>query len=218
MPIPTIAPYPMPAAQELPPNKASWQPDPARVLLLIHDMQRYFLDFFTPGRPPVTDLLDNVSALRSGAAAAGVPVAYTAQRAGMTRSQRGLLHDFWGPGMKADPRRQKIADELAPAPGDIVLTKWRYSSFHRTDLEQVLARHGRDQLVICGIYAHIGCLVTAVDAFMLDVQPFLVADAVADFSAEEHRMALRFAAERCAVTLPTHAIVDLLAGSMSKSA
>lgn len=218
MPIPTIAPYPMPAAQELPPNQASWQPDPARALLLIHDMQRYFLDFFTPGRSPVTDLVDNVRTLRAAAVEAGMPVAYTAQRAGMTRTQRGLLHDFWGPGMKADPRRQKIVDELAPAPGDVVLTKWRYSSFHRTDLEQVLARHGRDQLIICGIYAHIGCLVTAFDAFMLDVQPFLVADAVADFSEEEHRMALRLAAERCAVTLPTHTVVDLLAGSMSKSA
>ncbi|MFI9121224.1 isochorismatase family protein [Streptomyces bikiniensis] len=46
----------------------------------------------------------------------------------------------------------------------------------------------------CGVYAHLGVLPTAADAFMNDVQPFVVADAVADHSAEEHGMALRWAA------------------------
>jgi isochorismate hydrolase len=57
--------------------------------------------------------------------------------------------------------------------------------------------------LICGVYGHVGVLMTAVDAFSNDIQPFLVADAVADFSAEFHRLALTYAAQRCAMVVTT---------------
>jgi isochorismate hydrolase len=101
--------------------------------------------------------------------------------------------------MDSAPESREIIEELAPTERDTVLTKWRYSAFHRTGLQDLLASRGRDQLIICGIYAHIGCLMTACDSFTLDVQPFFVADALADFSAAEHLMAVRYAAQRCGV-------------------
>ncbi|KWX00481.1 isochorismatase [Carbonactinospora thermoautotrophica] len=213
MGIPAIRPYPMPTERELPENQVSWRPDPDRAALLIHDMQRYFVDFFPAGQSPRNELLANIQLIRRTAAELDMPVVYTAQPGAMTREQRGLLHDFWGPGMSDDPGHKRIVDELAPAEGDIVLTKWRYSAFHRSDLADIIRGQGRDQLIVCGVYAHVGCLMTACDAFALDIQPFLVADAVADFTPEYHRMALAYAAERCAATIFTRTLVGLLSRS-----
>jgi trans-2,3-dihydro-3-hydroxyanthranilic acid synthase len=210
--IPAIQPYPMPTAGDLPLNIAGWTVDPARAVLLIHDMQRYFLDPLPRGRSPRNELVPNAVRLRERCAGHGVPVAYTAQPGGMTDAQRGLLKDFWGPGMRVDPADRQIVGELSPAPGDWLLTKWRYSAFYRSDLLARMRASGRDQLIICGVYAHVGVLMTAVEAFTNDLQAFLAADAIADFSADHHRFAIQYAAQRCAVVATTAQILAQLDG------
>lgn len=203
-----IAPYRMPGPDDIPTAAMPWRPRPDRAAVLVHDMQRYFLRPFPAGQSPLSELLANVMKLLASARAAGVPVFYTAQPGGMSRQDRGLLHDLWGPGMSRAEADRGIADDVAPEPGDTVLMKWRYSAFFRSDLERRLADAGRDQLVVCGVYAHMGCLITAADAFSRDIQPFLVADALGDLTRDDHLMALRYAAARCAVPL---SIADVLA-------
>ncbi|MET9599089.1 MULTISPECIES: isochorismatase family protein [unclassified Streptomyces] len=199
MALPAIAPYPLPTAEELPANRVDWTVDPDRAVLLVHDLQNYFLSAFDRDAQPVTGMLQQVARLKKEAARAGVPVIYTAQPGGQSPAERGLQQDFWGPGLPDDPTAAAIPSAVAPGPDDTVLTKWKYSAFVRTDLAERLRAAGRDQLVITGVYAHIGVLMTACDAWMQDVQAFVVADAVADFSEREHRMALEWAAGRCAV-------------------
>lgn len=210
MAIAPIDPYPMPRPAELPPNTVSWRVDPRRAALLVHDMQHYFLAPFARGAEPYDPLLAHVTALRERCAGLGVPVVYSAQPGGMTRQQRGLLADFWGPGMSAEPEDRGIPDVLAPGAHDTVLTKWRASAFHDTPLLELLRERGRDQLIVCGVYAHVGVLLTACDAFAHGVQTFVVADAVADFTPEDHRMALRYAASRCAMVLPAETVLRSL--------
>ncbi|BCL75687.1 isochorismatase [Jeongeupia sp. HS-3] len=198
MAIPRIASYPLPTAADMPANKVGWTPDPARAVLLVHDMQQYFVDFYDSTQAPVPELLANIKKLIVRCRALGIPVAYTAQPGNQDPKDRALLTDFWGTGLVADPAITDIVAELAPAPIDTVFTKWRYSAFKRSNFESWIKDAGRDQLIICGVYAHIGCLSTALEAFMLDIQPFLVGDALGDFSRDEHLMALNYAAGRCA--------------------
>lgn len=209
MSIPRVAPYPLPRLEEIPASTASWRPDPDRAVLLIHDMQRYFVGFFGPENPTMATVVANIAALRAAAARRGIPVIYTAQPGDMTPSERGLLRDMWGPGMSSRPEHRDIIPELRPAAGDLVVTRWRPNAFVSTDLADQLRRRGRDQLVVCGIYAHVGCLLTAADAFCRDIEAFLVADAVADFSRDDHMMALIYAAKRCAVVLSTEGTTAL---------
>jgi isochorismate hydrolase len=215
--IPAIEPYHMPTANELPANAATWTVDVDRAVLLVHDMQRYFLRPLS-GTDPGEELLDNAVLLRDSCARLGVPVAYTMQPGGMTPRQRGLLKDFWGPGMRVDPADRQVVDQLAPARADWLFLKWRYSAFYRSGLLERMRERDRDQLIICGVYAHVGVLMTAVDAFGHDIQPFLAADAVADFSRAHHLMALNYAAGRCAVVAETATLLtDLNAGRRTPS-
>ncbi|MGX9225530.1 isochorismatase family protein [Streptomyces albus] len=196
--IPPIEPYLLPTAGDLPENVARWAVDPDRAVLLVHDMQRYFLRPFPDTvRGPL--VVRNAAQLTEHCRGLGIPVAYTVQPGGMSEQDRGLLKDFWGPGMKVDPADRTVVDELRPAADDWTFTKWRYSAFFRSGLLAELERHGRDQLLVCGVYGHVGVLTTAVEAFSNDIETFLVADAIADFSADHHRMALAYAAQRCAV-------------------
>ncbi|WP_062207884.1 isochorismatase family protein [Streptomyces sp. NBRC 109706] len=208
--IPPVAPYPMPAEPDLPDNTVHWTPDPRRAVLLLHDMQEYFLKPFPPAEEPGGSLLANATALRERCVRLGVQVAYTAQPGGMTPQQRGLLSDFWGPGMRAAPEHRGVVAGLAPGPDDWLFTKWRYSAFVRSDLLERMRAGGRDQLIVCGVYAHVGVLMTAVDAFSHDIQPFLVADATADFSPDDHRLALSYAARRAGRVLTTRTLLDEL--------
>lgn len=205
-----IEPYPMPGYGELPAERVHWIPRPDRAALLVHDMQAYFLRAFPADRAPLVGLQRNVTALREVCAAVGVPVLYTMQPGSMTDEERGLQRDFWGPGMQATPADRAVPASLAPRPGDTALVKWRYSAFHRTRLLDILREAGRDQLIICGVYAHLGCLVTAIDAYSHDIQPFFVPDAVADFSAERHLMAVSHAATSCAAIPITKQVLDHL--------
>ncbi|MFB7379300.1 isochorismatase family protein [Kitasatospora purpeofusca] len=208
MGLPRIPSYPMPAAAELPANRVDWTVDPSRAVLLVHDLQNHFMGAFDTSASPVTELLANINRLRAWAAEHGVPVVYSAQPGGQSAEQRGLQQDFWGPGIPDDPRAAAIVDEVAPAEGDRLLTKWKYSAFVRTDLDELLREQGRDELVITGVYAHIGVQATACDAWMRDVRAFVVADAVADFGADEHRAALSWVAGRCGVVTGTDAVVE----------
>jgi len=215
MAIPKLDSYALPTAAELPTNKVNWTLEPARAALLIHDMQRYFLNFWGEDSPLVKQVVENIANLRRYCKSQGIPVFYTAQPNNQSDEDRALLNDMWGPGLNKHPEQQAVIAELAPDVDDQVLVKWRYSAFHRSPLQEILQESGRDQLIICGVYAHIGCLTTAIDAFMRNIQPFMVADGLADFSREEHVMALNYTAGRCGRVVTT---ADLLPGIASKQA
>lgn len=216
MTIRSIAPYALPTAADLPQDKVSWDVDPARAVLLIHDMQDYFIGFYGAANPAIVSCIDRIVRLKRHLKALGVPVVYTAQPPVQADADRGLLNDLWGPGLTAKPDLAGIVAPLAPDADDRVLTKWRYSAFYRAPLAEMMAESGRDQLLICGIYAHIGVMQTALDAFMRGIKPFLIADAIADFSREDHMMALRYVARNAGRTIHSDSVLAAPAAVLSK--
>lgn len=70
-----------------------------------------------------------------------------------------------------------LVDELAPQPGEIVITKTRYSGFAGTTLDLQLRVRGIQYLFFAGIAANVCVESTLRDAYFLDYWPILVADA-----------------------------------------
>lgn len=196
MAIPQLIAYALPTAADLPDNKVNWAFEPERAALLIHDMQEYFLNFWGENSPMMAQVVANIARLRDYCKQHNIPVYYTAQPKAQSDEDRALLNDMWGPGLTRSPEQQRIVSQLTPDEADTVLVKWRYSAFHRSPLELMLKETGRNQLLITGVYAHIGCMTTATDAFMRDIKPFFIADALADFTRDEHLMSLNYVAGR----------------------
>ena len=213
MAIPKLQGYALPTALDLPENKVDWAFEPARAALLIHDMQEYFLNFWGDDSEMMETVVANIAALRDFCKKNGIPVYYTAQPKEQSDEDRALLNDMWGPGLTRSPEQQRVIAALAPDDADTVLVKWRYSAFHRSPLEQMLKESGRNQLIITGVYAHIGCMTTATDAFMRDIKPFFVADALADFSRDEHLMSLKYVAGRSGRVVMTDELLPSIPAS-----
>lgn len=209
MSIPKISSYAMPHSSDFIDNKTQWSLDSQQSVLLVHDMQQYFLDFYDQQQAPIPELLKNTQDLIRRARQLNIPVVYTAQPGDQSAEHRQLLTDFWGTGLRADPQLTRIHPDVAAQDNDTILTKWRYSAFKFSEFEQLMQQWGRNQLVICGVYAHIGCLMSAAEAFMLNIKPFVCGDAMADFSRAEHDMALRYISTRCGQVMSTTEILAL---------
>lgn len=209
MGLPRISYYEPPTDVELSRSPLPWRVEAGSAALLIHDMQNYFL------RPYESDvfvdrMVANIEAIRQRCHTLRIPTFYSAQLGGQSRDDRGLLIDFWGVGMPPGDG-QRIVRGLEPVEGrDQMLVKHRYSAFAKSDLLSRLKELRRTQLIICGVYAHLGCQVTAIDAFMADIKPFVVSDALGDFSRERHEMALHYVAHSSGKVLSTARLLDEL--------
>lgn len=203
-----ISGYTMPKKDELPENKIKWDIKKEEAILLIHDMQKYFTDAFNKDEEPYVDLVENIKKIKEYCSKEGIPVVYSAQPEGQTNEQRGLLMDFWGKGIPAGEGKQEIIEELKPNEEDIVITKWRYSAFEGTELEEFIRKSGKNQIIITGIYGHIGCLTTAINASMKNIKPFVIADAISDFSREKHLQTLEYVSQLAGKVIDTKQLID----------
>lgn len=196
---PTIKPYELPDANILSTNKAAWSLASRKSALLVHDMQKFWVDRFEDPSKVVDAIGELIHLCRTF----DIPIIYSVGEKVRNRAERGLSLDLWGPGISTaggvSDQDAAIIDTLMPQKQDYIVQKQKYSAFYNTDLENILRTTGRSQLIVTGIYAHHGCLVTALDAFMRNIEVFFVIDATADYTRADHEMALRYVAETSGV-------------------
>jgi ureidoacrylate peracid hydrolase len=84
---------------------------------------------------------------------------------------------------------------VAPADGDIVIVKHRYSAFIGTDLELRLRAMGVQNLFLAGVNTGICVESTMRDGFMLDFFTLALSDATSCRTIESHESSLRALAD-----------------------
>jgi len=208
MTIPSIASYTLNNALAPCNERVDWRLEPENAVLLIHDMQQYFVNFFDESSEPMQTVIAHIQQLIMSARENNIPVIYTAQPKNQSPKDRALLTDFWGEGLKESHQSDQIIPTLEPKKSDKIYTKWRYSAFQKSSLDKDLKAQNKHQIVICGIYAHIGVLSTALEGFMRDYQCFVVEDAIADFSVREHQLAREYVASRCGKLIDTQTFTE----------
>ncbi len=159
-----------------------------RPLLLLIDFARAYFDRASPLYAGVESARASAARLRDAARAAGVPVLFTRVEYSADGHEGGL---FWRKiaALQVFVSGNPLGDftpELAPLPGDEVLTKHFPSAFFDTGLAEYLRDRGIDTLIITGLSTS-GCVrATAVDAICNGFVPLVVRDAVGDRDAGVH--------------------------------
>lgn len=163
--------------------------NPVHSVLLILDMQRYFLDEDSHAYIPSADaILPRVDALHETYATLGLPVVWTrhlnirADARGMSRWWRDLI-------VRENPKSE-IHSIFSPAPNQVI-EKTQYDAFYQTGLDLLLKGMLVEQVVIAGVMTHLCCETTARSAFMRGYDVFFLIDGTATYNEDFHRATLR---------------------------
>jgi nicotinamidase-related amidase len=192
---------------------------PRRTALLIVDMQ---VDFASPegalgqagvDLSTVPAALAAAERLAEGARAAGIPVIFVALQTSEKTDSPAWAERAWRMGEdRADGlcrHGEPGADFMGPLPepGERVIAKTRYSAFFDTDLHATLMAMKVDTVVVCGLTTECCVDCTVRDAFQLDYQVFVAADACAAYEPDLHAGALKALALNCAIVVETADII-----------
>ena len=127
------------------------------------------------------------AALKSRAAAAGIPCIYANDNFGRWKSEFSrLVDECAGRGGASG----EIAGLLRPSPEDYAVLKPRHSAFYRTPLEFLLEELEADSVIVTGLSADMCVHATAQDAHVRQYKVWVPEDCVAADTEEHERQAL----------------------------
>ena len=144
--------------------------DAAKSVVLIQDFQQRIVNNFASEPEAV---VRNAARALAGARQAGVPVIYVVHRG--------------GPFAEYAPDVE-LHQGVAPAEGEMVITKTKPGPFSTTALDVTLREMGKDTLVVMGV-ATSGCVLSSVRwAVDVNYKFVVVSDACSDADPEVHRV------------------------------
>jgi nicotinamidase-related amidase len=209
-------------------NAAPFAVDAAAAALLVVDLQN---DFVRDGAPQeVADAratLPAVTALVDACRAAAVPVLFTRYTAGPRATHHAWFSpecapptcSCW-PGVTRRYRDRhdlleghQLVDELTPQPGEVVVDKYGYGSFHNTLLDDALRAARVTQVWVVGTVTQICVEETVREGFRRGFEMVVAADGVSSFDDELHQATLRNLGQKFGLLSDTTSLMKALTAS-----
>jgi len=136
--------------------------------------------------------IPNVARVLDASRAEGIPVIYCND----SHKPSDFELNRWEPHAMRGTKGAKVIKELAPTKTDYVVPKSSYSSFHETELDDILRSlyggRGANTLVIAGVTTDCCVRHTAADAFFKRYEVDVLEDGVEAFSEVQHRVGLQY--------------------------
>lgn len=155
-----------------------------RTALLVVDLQKLltvpggdnYYETATEMMPRVIERIDRFREL-------GVQIIYIYTKysatSGVTASAKSVNPEMAGRVIKMPPDGLELDDRLHIVPNqDIVLRKYSYSAFLKTDLKTILQQMGIENILVCGIKTNVCCRQTAIDATSHGFRTYMISDMV----------------------------------------
>lgn len=196
-----------PLVRSLPAHKIQ----PTNTALLVIDMERDFVDVGaiqeTPGG---RELVPVINRLITWARQHTVPVIFTHEMHRPDKSDYGIELEYDPVHCLEGTPGCELTDGLDVQPQDYrILNKRRYDCFMGTDLDLLLRSQKIENLVCCGVTAHVCVMSTVYTARNLDYRVIVPRDAIAGVTSDHYAAALLCMSDVFAYIATTEKVVQL---------
>lgn len=161
--------------------------DPSKAAMIVVDMQN---DFVAEGAAlrstQAFEMVPKLARTLSACREKGIRVIYTTHAHRGDGCDMGLFDDLYPPvanraALIDGTQGIDIFEALAPAPGEHVIKKHRYSGFFATDLDLILREWGIETVIISGTTTENCCHATARDAMFRNYKVVFLSDVTGTF-------------------------------------
>ncbi|CAL7963930.1 Isochorismatase hydrolase [Gammaproteobacteria bacterium] len=166
-------------------NRHEIKINPAKVALLVMDMQNYFVDKESHAYVPSVDaIVPGIAKLQNYCLQNGIRVIQT--RHVNTEENAGMMAKWWGGRLLESTGTASEIIAAIANPKIVSVIKSQYDAFYGSILESILKTNGIEQLIITGVMTHLCCETTARLAFTRGYEVFFSIDGTATYNRRFH--------------------------------
>lgn len=153
-------------------------------VLLVTDMQDFFLDHKSHAFiPSASAIISRINSLIYICEENNIPIILSQHI--NNNENAGMMGVKWRDIIHKNNPLCRISDKIKCS-YPIKITKPQYDAFYKTNLENYLQKHNKDQLIICGVMTNLCCETTARSAFVRNFEVFMPIDTTAAYNLNFH--------------------------------